>query len=41
MVRPRWSKILRDLWQNRARMLLVVLAIALGTFGFGTVTGAY
>jgi putative ABC transport system permease protein len=41
MSRPRWRKVFRDLWQNRARMSLVVLAITLGTFGFGTVTGAY
>jgi putative ABC transport system permease protein len=38
---PRWRKTLRDLWVNRARMVLAVLAIGLGTFGFGTVIGAY
>jgi putative ABC transport system permease protein len=41
VVRPRWLKAVRDLWLNRTRTLLVVLAVGIGTFGFGTVTGAY
>jgi putative ABC transport system permease protein len=41
VINPRWRKVLRDLWLNRTRTFLVVLAVGLGTFGFGTVTGAY
>jgi putative ABC transport system permease protein len=41
VIRPRWRKAIRDLWLNRTRTLLVVLAVGIGTFGFGTVTGAY
>ncbi|MEM7030181.1 MAG: ABC transporter permease [Chloroflexota bacterium] len=33
-------KILRDLWQNRSRTLLVVLSIAVGVFAFGVIAGA-
>ncbi len=38
MIGPRWRKILRDLWLNKMRTLLVVLSIAVGVFGVGTVT---
>jgi putative ABC transport system permease protein len=38
---PRWRKIVRDLWLGRWRALLVVLAIALGVFGLGTVLTAF
>ena len=38
---PRWRKVVRDLWLNRARAVLVVLAIAIGTFAVGAVLGAY
>jgi putative ABC transport system permease protein len=31
----RWRKIVRDLWDNKARTILVVLAIAVGVFAFG------
>jgi putative ABC transport system permease protein len=41
VVRPRWRKAIRDLWLNRTRTLLVVLAVGIGIFGFGTVIGAY
>ena len=41
LIRTRWLKAVRDLWLNRTRTLLVVLAVGIGTFGFGTVTGAY
>lgn len=34
---PRWRKVLRDIWGNKARTLLVVLAIAVGVFAFGGV----
>jgi putative ABC transport system permease protein len=34
---PRWRKVLRDLWGNKRRTLLVVLSIAVGVFAVGTV----
>ncbi len=37
MLSPRWRKVLRDLWGNKARTLLVVLAIGVGVFAFGSV----
>ncbi len=37
MLSPRWRKILRDLWANKARTMLVVLSIAVGVFAVGTV----
>jgi putative ABC transport system permease protein len=36
-----WRKALRDLWLNKARTLLVVLAIAVGVFGLGLVLDSY
>jgi len=33
---PRWRKVFRDLWDNKARTILVVLAIAVGVFSFGS-----
>jgi putative ABC transport system permease protein len=38
MIKPRWRKLLRDLWGNKARTLLVVLSIAVGVFAVGMVT---
>jgi putative ABC transport system permease protein len=35
---PRWRKVLRDLWLSKTRTILVVLSIAVGVFGVGTVT---
>lgn len=37
MLRPRWRKVLRDLWLNKTRTLLVVLSIAVGVFAVGTI----
>jgi len=37
VVSPRWRKVLRDAWLHKARTLLVVLAIAVGLAGAGTV----
>ena len=34
---PRYQKVVRDLWDNKARTALVVLAIAVGVFTFGSV----
>ena len=32
---PRWNKVLRDLWGNKVRTLLVALSIAIGVFAVG------
>ena len=37
MLDPRWMKVLRDLWSNRMRTVLVVASIAVGVFAVGTV----
>ncbi|MFC2000888.1 ABC transporter permease [Chloroflexota bacterium] len=37
MLNPRWRKVIRDLWSNRTRTILVVMAIAVGVFAFGSV----
>ena len=36
-----WRKALRDLWLNKARTILVILAIAVGVFGLGLVLDSY
>lgn len=41
MLRPRWHKVLADLWENKVRTLLVVASIAIGVFSVGTIAGAY
>jgi putative ABC transport system permease protein len=40
MIAPRWKKVVRDLWYNKTRTLLVVLSIAVGVFAFGTIAAA-
>lgn len=35
MIAPRWRKVIRDLWDNKSRTVLVVLSIAIGVFAFG------
>jgi putative ABC transport system permease protein len=37
MLRTRWQKVLLDLWKNRARTLIVALAIAVGVYAVGVV----
>jgi putative ABC transport system permease protein len=37
MLRTRWHKVLIDLWRNRARTLVVALAIAVGVYSVGVV----
>ncbi|MBN1122228.1 MAG: FtsX-like permease family protein [Anaerolineae bacterium] len=37
IISPRWRKVINDLWENKARTALVVLAIAVGVFAFGGV----
>ncbi len=41
MIRPRWRKVLSDLWDNKSRTLLVVASIAVGVFSIGMIAGAY
>lgn len=41
MVFPRWRKVLRDLWSNKTRTLLVILSIAVGVAAIGVVAGTY
>lgn len=41
MIAPRWRKVLRDLSLNRARTVLALVALCIGTFGVGTVLSAY
>ena len=35
MFRPRWRKVLADLWDNKIRSLLVIASIAVGLFAIG------
>ncbi|MEJ2746439.1 MAG: FtsX-like permease family protein [Anaerolineae bacterium] len=39
MLKPRWKKVLRDLWGNKVRTILVVLSIAIGVFAIGMIVG--
>jgi putative ABC transport system permease protein len=39
MLPPRWRKVFRDLMVNKTRTLLVVMAIAVGVFAIGVVSG--
>jgi putative ABC transport system permease protein len=41
MLRPRWHKVLHDLWDNKVRTLLVVASIAVGVFAIGVIAGTY
>lgn len=41
IMRPRWRKVLHDLWDSKARTLLVVLSIAVGVFSIGVIAGTY
>ncbi|TFG71785.1 MAG: ABC transporter permease, partial [Anaerolineales bacterium] len=40
-MRPRWSKTLSDLRDNKLRTLLVVASIAIGVFSIGMIVSAY
>lgn len=40
MSSPRWRKVLRDLWGNRTRTVLVVLSIAVGVFSVGMIASS-
>jgi putative ABC transport system permease protein len=37
MIRPRWYKVLADIWGNRVRSLLVIASIAVGLFAVGLI----
>lgn len=41
MISPRWRKLLRDLRTAKGRMTMMVLAIAVGILGVGTILSAY
>lgn len=41
MLRPRWRKVLADLYGNAARTTLVVASIAVGVFAIGVIAGTY
>jgi putative ABC transport system permease protein len=38
---PRWRKVLRDLWLNKNRTIVVMLSIAVGVFAVGTIASSY
>jgi putative ABC transport system permease protein len=40
-IRPRWRKVIHDLFDNKARTMLVVFSIAVGVFSIGVIAGAY
>ena len=40
IIRTRWRKVLLDLWGNKTRTLLVILAIAVGVFAIGFIASA-
>jgi putative ABC transport system permease protein len=40
IITPRWRKVLRDLWLNKSRTLVVVLSIAVGVFAVGTIASS-
>jgi len=41
MIAPRWHKVLRDLWSNKVRTLLVILTIGVGVFAVGFVSNSF
>ncbi len=40
-MRPRWRKVIADLWENKARTLLVIASISIGVFAVGMIVGSY
>ncbi len=40
LLAPRWRKVIRDMWQNKTRTILVVMSVAVGVFAIGVVMGA-
>jgi len=41
MFRPRWRKVLADLWGHKARTLLVIASIAVGVLAIGVIVSTY
>jgi putative ABC transport system permease protein len=41
LLRPRWQKVLADLWEGRTRTLLVVASITVGVFAIGAIATSY
>lgn len=41
MLRPRWHKVLSDLWGNKARSLLVIASIAVGLIALGMIASMH
>ncbi|MDX1437130.1 MAG: ABC transporter permease, partial [Anaerolineales bacterium] len=41
LVKPRWSKVLSDLWGDKTRTILVVASIAAGVFAVGAILTAF
>ena len=39
--RPRWNKVLADLWSNKVRSLLVIASITVGVFAAGLIISIY
>ena len=39
-ISPRWRKVFRDLWDHKARTVLVVISIAVGVFAVGMISGS-
>ncbi|MCB2214141.1 FtsX-like permease family protein [bacterium] len=40
-MKPRWRKVIADLWGNKARFVLVVLSLTVGLFSVGMIAGGY
>lgn len=40
-IKPRWRKVLADLWDSKTRTILVVASIAVGVFAIGAIVSAY
>ena len=41
LLKPRWRKVLADLWEGKTRTLLVVASIAVGAFAIGCIATTY
>jgi len=41
VLKPRWSKVFTDLWEDKTRTSLVVASIAVGVFAIGMIINAY
>ena len=41
LIKPRWSKVISDLWDSKLRTLLVVASIAVGVFAIGMIVSTY